>query len=95
MTEKKEEKCLEEKMVLMERLKKMAEVDIREVDKDTLVDIKDVMIHTELQDEERTLDYIRQIKNPYCYLCNGVAVKISFAGKEKLEDCLVRCMALQ
>ena len=91
MAEKKEEKCLEDNLTLAEKLKKMAEVDIRTVDKETLVDIKDVTIDTELPDKERVLDYIRQIKNPYCYLYNGMIVKISFAGKEHLEDCLARC----
>ena len=38
--------------------------------------------------EERIKDYIEQIKNPYCYLCNGVVEKISFAGKKRLDDCL-------
>ena len=37
-------------------------------------------------------DYIRQIKNPYCYLSNGVIVKISFAGRDTLEECLSRCI---
>ena len=94
MAERKEEKCLEEKTLLAENLKKMAEEDIRDVDESGLVDIKDVQIHTELPDEERILDYIRQIKNPYCYLCNGMVVKISFAGKSDLEDCLARCISI-
>ena len=41
---------------------------------------------------ERLEDYIRQIKNPYCYLSNGVIVKISFAGRDTLEECLSRCI---
>lgn len=79
---------------LLQELQKMAEVDIRTVDPDTLVDIDTVKVDTSLSDEERIIDYIRQIKNPYCYLSHGVVVKVSFAGRETLEECLSRCMKL-
>lgn len=95
MAEKKEEKCLEDNLTLAEKLKKMAEVDIRTVDKETLVDIKDVEIDKTLPKQERVMEYIRQIKNPYCYLCNGVIVKISFSGNRKLEDCISDCISMQ
>ena len=36
------------------------------IDRDKLVDIRDVVINTDLPKEERIKDYIRQIKNPYC-----------------------------
>jgi hypothetical protein len=75
-----------------EDLQKMAAIDIRKADKESLVDIKDVTIHTELPIEERVMDYLQQIKNPYCYLSHGVTVKISFAGKKKLEDCIKDAM---
>jgi hypothetical protein len=73
-------------------LKRMSEVDIRTVDRECLVDIKDVNINSELPPEERLADYIRQIKNPYCYVSHGVVVKISFTGKKKLEDCIKDAM---
>ena len=34
------------------------------IDRDKLVDIRDVVIDTDLPKEERIKDYIRQIKNP-------------------------------
>lgn len=66
----------------------MEDVDIRTVDPKTLMDIEDVKINTDLPYEERIRDYIRQIKNPYCYRCRGIVVKLSFSGKRRLEDCL-------
>lgn len=82
----------ENHMITSAKLKEMSEVDIRTVDKDTLVDVGDVHIRTDLPKEERMVDFIRQIKNPYCYLSNGMIVKISFAGKDTLEQCLSRCI---
>ncbi len=74
------------------KLRKMAEVDIRTVDPAELVDIEDVHIKAELPKEERIIDYISQIKNPYCYLYHGMVVKVSFTGKRRLEDCLTDCL---
>ncbi len=85
MEEKKE-------LSLVEQLQEMAQVDIRTVDPKELVDIESVKIRTDLPDEERVADYIRQIKNPYCYLYKGMVIKISFSGKRRLEDCLKDCL---
>ena len=73
-------------MPTLEELQEMAAVDIRTVDKNTLV---------ELPLEERIADYIHQVKNPYCHISNGMIVKISFAGKDTLEECLSRCISAE
>ena len=55
----------------------------------TLVDIHTVKIDPSLPREERIREYMRQIKNPYCYLEGKTVVKISFADTERtLEDCV-------
>ncbi len=77
---------------LLEQLQEMAQTDIRTVDPKELVDIESVTIRTDLPDKERVADYLRQIKNPYCYLYRGMVVKVSFSGKRRLEDCLKDCL---
>ena len=68
-------------------LREMKEIDIRTVDPETLVDIKNVSINTDLPIDERKKDYIKQVKNPYCFKCGKVVVKMSFAEtKATLED---------
>ena len=74
----------------LEELKQMQEVDVSTVDKDTLVDISTVHVDESLPYAERVKEFVRQIKNPYCYLNNGVVVKVGFAGKEPLEECIAR-----
>ncbi|MCD7811226.1 MAG: hypothetical protein LUG91_05160 [Ruminococcus sp.] len=71
-------------------LKKMQETDLSTVDKGTLVDINHVHINPDLPYAERIREFVCQIKNPYCYLNNGIVVKVSFSGKETLEDCVAR-----
>ena len=75
----------EKELPTPEEMQEMAEIDIRTVDTSSLVDIEQV---------QRIADYIRQIKNPYCYISHGVAVKISFTGKCTLEESLSRCISL-
>lgn len=62
-----------------EDLDAMQKVDVRTVDINTLKDIRDVKINTDLPKEERMLDFIRQIGNPYCYRHSKYVVKISFS----------------
>lgn len=65
----------------------MKNIDIRTVNPDTLVDINDTKVNAKLPIEERILDFIQQIKNPYCYKCGKVVVKISFNDTDAtLED---------
>ena len=66
------------KRLTCEDLRAMQEVDVRTVDREALRDIRDVEINAGLPKEERILDFIRQIGNPYCYRHGDYVVKISF-----------------
>ena len=69
------------------RLKQMKQVDVRTVDRDTLMDIRDVQVDRTLPRGQRFADFLRQIGNPYCYRCGKAVVKISFADTDAtLED---------
>lgn len=76
-----------------ENLEAMRNVDVRTVDPATLRDIRDVEINTELPKEERILDFIRQIGNPYCYRHGKYVVKVSYADTDvTLEQRLLSYM---
>ena len=69
----------------------MRDTDIRAVDPAGLVDIRDIKVNTSLPREERLLDYLGQIKNPYCFRHGKTVVKVSFADTDAtLEDRLER-----
>lgn len=74
----------------------LKQVDVRTVNPDTLIDINNIKVNTKLPKEERILDFIRQIGNPYCYRCGKVVVKISFndtdATLEERMESLLRMM---
>lgn len=66
----------------IEILEAMKIADIQTLNREGLVDIRDVKINQELKQPERILDFIRQIKNPYCYRHGEFIVQIGFAGTE-------------
>lgn len=71
----------------------MKNVDIRAVDPAELVDIREIQINPRQSREERIRDFVRQVKNPYCFRVGGVAVKVSFTeGGATLEDRLESLM---
>lgn len=50
----------------------------KKAEQETLAERSTVKLDSGLSREERILSFIEQIKNPYCYLDDGVVVKISF-----------------
>lgn len=54
-----------------------------------LVDIRDISVDQNLPREERIAEFLRQIKNPYCFKCGKFTVHAQFAENGiSLEDCL-------
>ena len=70
-------------------VEEMKAVDIRTVDRETLVDIRDVKIDRSLQLEERVRSFVEQMKNRYWFRCGEAVVKSSFLDTDvTLEDCV-------
>ena len=75
-------------------LVQMKEVNINTVDRESLVDIRKVQVDGKLSREQRFEDFLQQIKNPYCYRCGKVVVKISFSDTDvTLENRLEHYLA--
>lgn len=64
----------------------MRNLNIKTVRRKALVDVENVKIDTSKNKQERMDDFICQIKNPYCYICDGVIVKVNFIGTGTLEE---------
>ena len=77
-------------------IEEMKNVDVRTVDPATLVDVTQIVIDESLPQEERVKEYLRQVKNPYCFKVGDVVVKCSYSNdgvtlKERFEQ-LVRTL---
>lgn len=75
----------------------MKKVDIRTVELIILEDLDKIDVDKSLTKEERLLDFITKIKNPFCFICNGMVVKTSYSNtKDSLEDKLVQlCLSME
>lgn len=68
-------------------LEEMKNQDIRKVDRKDLKERSSVQIDEKLPRKERLCQYLKQMGNPYCYLDDGVVVKVSFSNtSETIED---------
>ena len=71
----------------------MRDVDIRTVNKDTLVDLQTVQIDSSQPVQERVQNFLQQIQNPYCFRIGDVAVKVNYqqsgpSFQQNFEDIL-------
>lgn len=55
-------------------------VDIRTVKAEDVVDIQQIKIGEGLSQQEKRREFIRQVKNPYCFRVGKVIVKASYSG---------------
>ena len=56
-------------------IEEMKAVDVRTVDPETLVDVTKIKIDEGLSKEERVVEFLRQVKNPYCFRVGNMIVK--------------------
>ena len=75
-------------------VEEMKAVDIRTVDRETLVDIRDVKIDRSLPLEERVRSFVEQIKNPYLFKVGNTVVRVSYANTQAtINDNFVNLLA--
>ena len=80
-------KSLERKL---EKCKSMSLDDVSLNDVDEITDIK---IDKRKSSNERILDFLNKVKNPYIFKVKGKLVRIRFSGTEKTaDDCLTNVL---
>ena len=56
-------------------IEEMKAVDIRTVDPESLVDVTKILISDDMTKEERVTEFLKQVKNPYCFRVGDMVVK--------------------
>ena len=64
------------------QINEMRNLDVTKVDREDLVDIREVTVNKNLKQSQRLVDFVQQIKNPYCYRHGEYIVKIGFEDTE-------------
>ena len=76
-------------MLSRQDLEILSTVNIKDINKDELVELTEIDTDSDLSIEERFEFLLHKIKNPYCFLVNGNPVKIAFSNTERtLYDAL-------
>ena len=63
---------------MRKEIEEMKQLSIKECDKEQLTDLSSIEIDREKSRQERMLDYLRQVKNPYYFRVGDVAVRLVF-----------------
>lgn len=78
---------------LGEKLNRCKNMKLEDVSLDDVDEISSIKIDSRKSSNERILDFIMKVKNPYIFKVNGKLVKISFSDTDKTaEDCLTRVL---
>lgn len=74
---------------LIEKLDKCRNLDLSEIDINEVDEITNIKIDRRKSSNERILDFLNEVKNPYVFKVNGRLVRIRFSDTEKTaDDCL-------
>ena len=69
-------------MVTVSDLERLSEVEVENIEPSALINIEQVEIDENLPVMERMMEYLEKVKNPYCFLCGEIPVKICFMENE-------------
>ncbi len=82
-------------MITNSELEAMSQQNIEKINRNELADLSAIHIRQDLPQEEKILDFLEQIKNPYCFLCGDIPVRVCFADDgpklgQTLENYFIR-----
>ena len=78
---------------LREKLDRCKNVDIGTLKDEDIDDINDIKIDRRKPSNERILDFLNKVKNPYVFQINGRIVRMTFSDTElTADDCLTNML---
>ena len=74
---------------LKEKLDRCKKIKLEDIDPNDVDEITDLKIDKRKSSNERILDFLNKVKNPYVFKVNGTLVRIGFSETNKTaDDCL-------
>lgn len=82
-------------MITSSELEVMSQQNIETINRKELAALSAIHIRQDLAHEEKILDFLERIKNPYCFLCGDVPVRVCFTDNgpnlgQTLENYFIR-----
>ena len=76
-----------------EKLNRCKNVKLEDINPDDVDELSSIKIDRRKSSNERILDFLTQVKNPYVFKVNGHLVQIGFTNNGKtVEDCLTNVL---
>ena len=80
--------------MLLEKINKNKDIELNEIDRTEIDDIRNIKINKNLPVQERIVDFLKKVKNPYVFKVDGHLVRIEFTENVKTaEGCLTNVLA--
>lgn len=82
-------------MITNKQLEVMSRQNIETINRKELTDISAIHIRQDLPHNEKVLAFLEEIKNPYCFLCGNIPVRVCFSDNgpkldQTLQDYFIR-----
>lgn len=78
---------------IKEKLERCRNMKLEDVTLDDVDEITDIKIDRRKPSNERILDFIAKVKNPYIFKINGKLVRMRFSNTDKpADDCLTNVL---
>lgn len=78
---------------LEEKINRYKNMKLEDINPDDVDEISSIKIDRRKSSNERILDFLTQVKNPYVFKVNGKLVRMSFAESGPTADeCLTQCL---
>ena len=78
---------------LEEKLNKCKNMKLEDINSDEVVELSSIKIDRRKSSNERILDFLTKVKNPYVFKVNGKLVRMSFSENgPTADDCLTRVL---
>lgn len=78
---------------LAKKIERCRNINLNDVKLEDVDEISSIKIDRRKPSEERILDFLTKVKNPYIFKVNGKLVRIRFSDiDETAEDCLTRVL---
>lgn len=71
---------------IIEKIKRCKDMSLEDVTLDDVDEISDIKIDKRKSSNERILDFLNKVKNPYIFKVTGKLVRIRFSNTEKTAD---------
>ncbi len=70
-------------------LEAMKNISVESVNRSDLIDLQTVSVSKALNHEERIAEFIKQLKNPYCFIAGNHIVKVRYSENgPSIEECV-------